>query len=37
MLERESKYADEHGESLLEWKDAEKEIFEGLRDEATTR
>jgi hypothetical protein len=32
MLDRESKYADEHPESLLEWKDAEKEIFEGLLD-----
>ena len=30
MLDRESKYADEHPESLLEWRDAEKEIFEGL-------
>lgn len=32
MLDRESRYADEHPESLLEWKDAEKEIFEGLLD-----
>jgi hypothetical protein len=32
MLDRESRYADEHPESLLEWDEAEKEIFEGLPD-----
>ena len=31
-LDRESKYADEHPESVLEWEDAKKEIFEGLLD-----
>jgi hypothetical protein len=32
-LERRSKHADEHPEELMEWDDAEKEIFGGLLDD----
>ena len=32
-LERRSKYADEHPEELMEWDEAEKEIFGGLFDD----
>lgn len=31
-LDRRSKEADEHPETLMEWEEAEKEIFEGLLD-----